>query len=269
VPAARLLQKVPDVRLALAPHCPHTRTGSRHACPTRACSCSTQARPQAGLDALRSTARAIRRSLRFSALRHCGSSAQSPRKHRRSVARAPRGRQDAFVSLSTDRRLAKLLSSGLKRNSRCHSGPDRIRSQKQKPPIRTTAHSLPLAPQPRCAPHTSRSAMNVGAKGLRVGHGRAAAAFLFLPQERDRGLPGRDLRRLLEVVPSEANLALALINVVRKKGALGIDGQTVEEADADAPKLLPRLRRALLERLSATRCPSGEARAPWPELPRR
>ncbi len=191
------------------------------------------------------------RSVDPSALRHCGSSAQSPRKDRRSVARAPRGRQDAFVSLSTDRRLAKLLSSGLKkgnRNCRCHSGSDRIRSQKQKPPIRTTAHSLPLAPQPRCAPHTSRSVMNVGAKGLRVGHVRAATAFLFLPQERARGPPRRDLRRLLEEVPSEVNLALGLINVVRKKGALGIDGQTVEEADADSPKLLPRLRRALLER---------------------
>jgi RNA-directed DNA polymerase len=48
-------------------------------------------------------------------------------------------------------------------------------------------------------------------------------------------------------VASEANLALALINVVRNRGAPGIDGQTVEEAEAQAPKLLPRLRRALLE----------------------
>ena len=56
-----------------------------------------------------------------------------------------------------------------------------------------------------------------------------------------------DTRRLLEEVASEANLALALLNVVRNEGAPGIDGQTVEEAEADAPKLLPRLRRALLE----------------------
>jgi RNA-directed DNA polymerase len=56
-----------------------------------------------------------------------------------------------------------------------------------------------------------------------------------------------DTSRLLEEVASEANLALALINVVRNKGAPGLDGQTVEEAEAQAPKLLPRLRRALLE----------------------
>jgi len=56
-----------------------------------------------------------------------------------------------------------------------------------------------------------------------------------------------DTSRLLEEVASEANLALALLNVVRNKGAPGIDGQTVEEAEAQARKLLPRLRRVLLE----------------------
>jgi RNA-directed DNA polymerase len=56
-----------------------------------------------------------------------------------------------------------------------------------------------------------------------------------------------DTSRLLEEVASEANLALALINVVRNKGAPGLDGQTVEEAEAQAPTLLPRLRRVLLE----------------------
>ena len=56
-----------------------------------------------------------------------------------------------------------------------------------------------------------------------------------------------DTSRLLEEVASEANLALALLNVVRNKGAPGVDGQTVEEAEAKAPKLLARLRRALLE----------------------
>ncbi len=56
-----------------------------------------------------------------------------------------------------------------------------------------------------------------------------------------------DTSRLLEDVASEANLALALLNVVRNKGAPGIDGQTVEEAEANAPKLLAHLRRALLE----------------------
>jgi RNA-directed DNA polymerase len=56
-----------------------------------------------------------------------------------------------------------------------------------------------------------------------------------------------DTSRLLEDVASEANLALALLNVVRNKGAPGIDGQTIEDAEAKAPKLLNRLRRELLE----------------------
>lgn len=56
-----------------------------------------------------------------------------------------------------------------------------------------------------------------------------------------------DTSRLLEDVASEANLALALLNVVRNKGAPGIDGQTVEDAEARAPKLLRHLHRVLLE----------------------
>jgi group II intron reverse transcriptase/maturase len=56
-----------------------------------------------------------------------------------------------------------------------------------------------------------------------------------------------DTSRLLEEVASEANLALALINVLRNRGAPVLDGQTVEEAEAQAPKPLPRLRRALLK----------------------
>ena len=52
--------------------------------------------------------------------------------------------------------------------------------------------------------------------------------------------------RLLEEVASEANLARALLNVVRNKGAPGVDGQTVEEAEAQAPRLLAVLRRDLL-----------------------
>ena len=45
---------------------------------------------------------------------------------------------------------------------------------------------------------------------------------------------------------SDANLAKALLNVVRNKGAPGVDGQTVEEAEAKAPSIIARLRRDLL-----------------------
>jgi group II intron reverse transcriptase/maturase len=55
-----------------------------------------------------------------------------------------------------------------------------------------------------------------------------------------------DTSRLLEDVASEANLAAALLKVVRNKGAPGVDGQTVETAEAQAPSILARLRRELL-----------------------
>ena len=56
-----------------------------------------------------------------------------------------------------------------------------------------------------------------------------------------------DTSRLLEDAATEANLARALLNVVRNKGAPGVDGQTVEEAEAKAPAIIARLRRDLLE----------------------
>lgn len=65
--------------------------------------------------------------------------------------------------------------------------------------------------------------------------------------------------RLLEEVASEANLARALLNVVRNKGAPGVDGQTVEQAEAMAPKLLADLRRALL----AGQYRPGDIRRVW------
>ncbi|MBF0327480.1 MAG: hypothetical protein HQL42_20865 [Alphaproteobacteria bacterium] len=55
-----------------------------------------------------------------------------------------------------------------------------------------------------------------------------------------------DTSRLLEAVASEANLAKALLNVVRNKGAPGVDGQTVEVAEARAPSIIARLRHDLL-----------------------
>jgi group II intron reverse transcriptase/maturase len=55
-----------------------------------------------------------------------------------------------------------------------------------------------------------------------------------------------DTRRLLEAVASEANLAEALLKVVRNKGAPGVDGQTVAMAEAKAPSIIAGLRRDLL-----------------------
>ena len=68
-----------------------------------------------------------------------------------------------------------------------------------------------------------------------------------------------DPDRLLEEVASEADLARALLNVVRNKGAPGVDGQTVEEAEAQAPRLLATLRRDLL----AERFRPGDIRRVW------
>jgi RNA-directed DNA polymerase len=56
-----------------------------------------------------------------------------------------------------------------------------------------------------------------------------------------------DTSQLLEKVASEANLARALLNVVRNKGAPGTDGQTVETAEVKAPSIIARLGRDLLE----------------------
>lgn len=63
---------------------------------------------------------------------------------------------------------------------------------------------------------------------------------------RGPGADEADTSRLLEEVASEANLARALLNVVRNKGAPGVDGQTVEAAEAKAPSIIARLRRDLL-----------------------
>lgn len=52
---------------------------------------------------------------------------------------------------------------------------------------------------------------------------------------------------LLAAVASERNLAQALLNVLRNNGAPGVDGQSVREVVEAAPRLLPTLRRELLE----------------------
>ena len=55
-----------------------------------------------------------------------------------------------------------------------------------------------------------------------------------------------DTSRLLEHAASEPNLARALLNVARNKGAAGVDGRSVAEVVEDAPHLLRKLRHALL-----------------------
>lgn len=72
-----------------------------------------------------------------------------------------------------------------------------------------------------------------------------------------------DTSRLLEEVASEANLAKALLNVVRNKGAPGVDGQTVEAAEAKAPSIIARLRRDLLAECYRP----GDVRRVWLEKP--
>jgi group II intron reverse transcriptase/maturase len=68
-----------------------------------------------------------------------------------------------------------------------------------------------------------------------------------------------DTSRLLEEAASEANLARALLNVVRNQGAPGVDGQTVEMAEAKAPALIARLHRDLLK----GRYRPGDVRRVW------
>ena len=63
----------------------------------------------------------------------------------------------------------------------------------------------------------------------------------------DLGASAADAGRLLEAVASPANLATALLNVVRNKGAPGVDGRSVEDVLGSAQSILPRLRRALLD----------------------
>jgi group II intron reverse transcriptase/maturase len=72
-----------------------------------------------------------------------------------------------------------------------------------------------------------------------------------------------DTSRLLEEVASEANLAKALLNVVRNKGASGVDGQTVEAAEAKAPSIIARLHSDLL----TERYRPGDVRRVWLDKP--
>jgi len=53
--------------------------------------------------------------------------------------------------------------------------------------------------------------------------------------------------RLMEAVASASNLAQALLNVLRNKGAPGVDGRSVEQVVDEAPALLPELQKSLLD----------------------
>ena len=65
--------------------------------------------------------------------------------------------------------------------------------------------------------------------------------------------------QLLERAASAPNLARALLNVAQNQGAAGVDGCSIEEVLAAAPRLLPQLRRDLL---SGTYRP-GDIRRVW------
>lgn len=55
-----------------------------------------------------------------------------------------------------------------------------------------------------------------------------------------------DAGHLLELAATEANLARALLNVARNKGAAGVDGRSVREVVVSSQTVLPKLRTGLL-----------------------
>ena len=89
-----------------------------------------------------------------------------------------------------------------------------------------------------------------GGKGRTVsGVPEAQAYLLRIAKDKSTcGLAARatDPYRLLEEVASKPNLAKALLNVARNKGAAGVDGCSVEEVVGSVRGLLPKLRRVLL-----------------------
>lgn len=68
-----------------------------------------------------------------------------------------------------------------------------------------------------------------------------------------------DPQGLLDTVASVPNLARALLEVARNKGAAGVDGKDVDEVMAEAHRLLPRLRHELL----SERYRPGDIRRVW------
>ena len=87
-----------------------------------------------------------------------------------------------------------------------------------------------------------------GGSARDVSRGRA---YLLLTAEVttpvDLVASGAEAEGLMGRVAAPWNLAQALLNVARNKGAPGIDGQSVEEVVEASPRLLPKLCRMLLE----------------------
>jgi hypothetical protein len=116
----------------------------------------------------------------------------------------------------------------------------------------TTATALRIRRQPERG-QGSRDSGRVPRKAIPVAHGEG--------QRTDPGTctTAANSKRTSESVASAANLAQALLNELRNKGASGADGQTVEEVAEQAPHLLPKLQAALLK---GTYRP-GEIRRVW------
>lgn len=90
-----------------------------------------------------------------------------------------------------------------------------------------------------------------GGKSAEVADASAAEAWLLHTAD-GKAAPESAARadgtaHLLEQAASTGNLARALLNVARNKGAAGVDGRSVEQVVEHAPSLLPKLRQALLE----------------------
>ena len=89
-----------------------------------------------------------------------------------------------------------------------------------------------------------------GGKGARPADESAGRAYLLHTAKGTRLgqlAAGAAEHRLLERVASPPNLAVALLNVARNKGAPGMDGRSVQEVVGNAKRLLPALRHELLE----------------------
>jgi group II intron reverse transcriptase/maturase len=90
-----------------------------------------------------------------------------------------------------------------------------------------------------------------GGKGASPPDASAGKAFLLHIAKgnatNDLIAPAAATERLLEQAASASNLATALLNVARNKGAPGVDGCSVDEVVGAARSLLPKLQRALRE----------------------